>query len=273
MKKIVLPVEAANYPADCLNLVRQLNRCNPVMLTVAIVPDLDYASLWTVPGGFPTASYLAEVSSEEIEAIDKNDRRIEEFCKEEKIRHIIRKDQFDFALQEICKESRFADLVLISSQHFFENISAAQPNAYMKEMLQHAECPALLVPHGARPPEEVVLAYDGSPSSMFAIREFAHLFPEWCGVPVTVVRLSDKDDPIPDADFLREWLAQHFFNVKLLKLPLEKSEFLGNWMWSKKNPWLVAGSFGRSGWSQVFAKSFITETIRRPSYPVFLAHV
>lgn len=272
MKKIVLPIEAGSYPAECLDLVRQLNRCAPVMLTAAIVPDVDYASLWAVPGGFATASYLAEVSSEAIEAINKNSERIGDFCLEENIRHIVRKDQFDFALQEIRKESRFADLVLISSRHFFENISADQPNAYMKEMLQNAESPVLLVPDGARMPEHIVLAYDGSPSSVFAIRQFVYLFPEFRDRPVSVVYLSEKDEPIPDGKFLHEWLGQHFFTVELLKLPIDKSDFLQSWMWSKKDPWLVSGSFGRSGWSQAFSKSFITESIRRPVYPVFLAH-
>jgi hypothetical protein len=274
MKKIVLPIEGGSYPADCLDIAGQLNRVSPLLLTAAIVPDVDYASLWTAPGGYATASYLAEVSSEEIEAITKTTARIKEFCRVQDIRNVIRKDQFDFALQEIRKESRFADLLLISSLYFFKNISAGQPNAYLKEMLQHSESPVLLVPEKPRLPEQVVLAYDGSASSVFAMRQFAYLFPEFCDRPVSVVFLSEKtDEAIPDSGFLLEWLGRHAYKVELLKLPMSKSNFLDTWMRDRKQPWLVAGSFGRSSWSEAFTKSFITESIKKPAYPVFLAHV
>jgi hypothetical protein len=274
MKKIVLPIEGGHYPAECLEIAGQLNTVQKLLLTAAIVPDVDYASLWSVPGGFATASYLAEVSSQEIEAITKTTARIKEFCNEHDIPHIVRKDQFDFALQEVRKESRFSDLVLISGRHFFENVSAAQPNAYMKEMLQHAESPVLLVPEKPRLPEQLVLAYDGSASSVFAMRQFVYLFPEFCDRAVSVVYLSGKqDEPIPDAKFLHEWLARHVYNFEFLKLPMGKSDFLNTWMRNRKAPWLIAGSFGRSSWSQAFSKSFITESIRKAAYPVFLAHV
>jgi hypothetical protein len=274
MKKIVLPIESGQYPTDCLDIAGQLNMVSKLQLTAAIVPDVDYASLWSVPGGFATASYLAEVSSDEIEAITETTARIKEFCKEQGIRNIVRKDQFDFGLQEIRKESRFADLLLLSGRHFFENINADQPNAYLKEILQHSESPVLLVPENPKLPEQVVLAYDGSASSVFAMRQFVYLFPEFCDRPVSVVHLSDKkDDPIPDEGFLLEWLGRHAYKVELLKLPISKSGFLNSWMRERKQPWLVAGSFGRSSWSEAFTKSFITESIRKPAYPVFLDHV
>lgn len=274
MNKIVLPIEGGQYPADCLDIAAQLNKVSPLLLTAAIVPDVDYASLWSVPGGFATASYLAEVGSDEIEAITETTARIKNFCKDQDIRNVVRKDQFDFALQEIRKESRFADLLLISSLNFFKNISAAQPNAYLKEMLQHSESPVLLVPEKPKLPEQVIFAYDGSASSVFAMRQFAYLFPEFCDRAVSVVHLSDKkEDTIPDAGFLLEWLGRHAYQMELLKLQIGKSEFLNNWMLERKQPWLVAGSFGRSSWSEAFTRSFITESIRKPAYPVFLAHV
>jgi hypothetical protein len=274
MKKIVLPIESANYPADCLDMAAQLNNVSKLLLTTAIVPDSDYASRWAAPHGFAPASYLAEVSSREIGEMTKTTAHIEEFCADRHIRFIVRQDQFNFALQEIRKESRFADLLLLSGRHFFENISADQPNAYMKELLQHAESPVLLVPEKPTLPEQLVLAYDGSPSSVFAMRQFVYVFPELCDRAVSVVHLNDKkDEPLPDAEFLLEWLESHVGKVELLKLPIGKSEFLNTWMQGRKAPWLIAGSFGRSGWSEAFSKSFITESIRKPAYPLFLAHL
>ncbi|HTR28252.1 MAG TPA: hypothetical protein VMH27_03220 [Puia sp.] len=274
MKKIVLPVESGQYPADCLEIAAQLNSVSKLLLTTTIVPDSDYASRWAVPHGFAPASYLAEVSSVEIEAISNTTARIKEFCTGRNIENIVRKDQFNFALQEIRKESRFADLLLVSGRHFFENISADQPNAYMKEMLQHAESPVLLVPGKPFLPEQLILAYDGSPSSVFAMRQFVYVFPELCDRAVSVVHLNEKrDEPVPDAEFLIEWLERHVGGLEVLNLPIGRSEFLNTWMQGRKAPWLIAGSFGRSSWSEAFSRSFITDSIRKPAYPVFQAHV
>jgi hypothetical protein len=37
-----------------------------------------------------------------------------------------------FALEELQKESRFADLMILSSELFYDNISKDQPNDYLK---------------------------------------------------------------------------------------------------------------------------------------------
>ncbi|HXD78584.1 MAG TPA: hypothetical protein VN616_12290 [Puia sp.] len=273
MKKIVMPIEAAHYPGECLAIAAGLNQLSPVMLTAAVVPDLDYASLWTVPGGFVTAEHLAELSSDEIAAIDRNNHRIEAFCSEHRIPCIIRRDQFDFALQEIRKESRFADLLLISSRHFFENISADQPNAYMHEILHHSGSTVLLLPDEPVLPDELVFAYDGSDASLRAIRQFVYLFPELCSRRVTIVHLSrNKGEPIPDAAFLKEWLTGHFREIELLELAMDKKEFFASWMAGRAHPWLIAGSYGRSDWSQLLSESFAAEAIRHPGYPIFMAH-
>ncbi|HLI93012.1 MAG TPA: universal stress protein, partial [Puia sp.] len=152
--------------------------------------------------------------------------------------------------------------------------SADQPNAYMEEILRHGESPVLLLPDGSGLPNQLVMAYDGSASSVHAIRQFVYLFPELCDRPVTVVNLVENPaGPMPDSGLLYEWLVQHFKGVALLQLPMTTEDFLVTWMGDKDAPWLIAGSYGRSGWSQLFAKSFVAESIRRPAYPVFLAHL
>ncbi|MCF3107661.1 hypothetical protein LL912_02600 [Niabella sp. CC-SYL272] len=44
-------------------------------------------------------------------------------------------------------------------------------------LLQVAECPVVVVSDQTPDIEEIVLTYDGSASSLFAFRRFAHLFP------------------------------------------------------------------------------------------------
>jgi hypothetical protein len=272
MKKIVLPFEGRHFPEDVLEMLSQLNILSPVLLTAAFVPEVDYAQLWSLAAGAGAATYLAEVDDED-EMIRNNTARLDDWCKRHNLRYVAHTDRFDFALQAIRKESRFTDLLALSTRHFFENISSDQPNVYMKEILHMAQCPILLVPEKACLPGHIVLAYDGSVSSIHAIRQFTYLFPELCHTTATLVYLSEKKEEVfPDESFISELAAQHFKDLRIQKLEMSAENFFGEWIADKPQPWLVTGSYGRSGWSQLFAKSFAMATLKQPSIPVFIAH-
>ncbi len=190
MKKIVLPFEGDNYPESALDLVRRINIGTPVVLTTVFVPEVDYAQLWTASAGVMANTYVPTVDEDLV--VRKNSARVQEFCVEHGIQLVLHTDRFDFALAAIRKESRFADLLLISSQHFFDTITDKQPNVYMKEMLNTAECPVLMASENCGLPGEIILAYDGSPASVHAIRQFSYLFEDLCDTPTALVYLADK---------------------------------------------------------------------------------
>jgi hypothetical protein len=211
--------------------------------------------------------------ADEDEVIEKNGSALKDFCREHAIRYIVREDRLDFALPSIRKETRFADLMVLSSRHFFENINNIQPNAYMQEMLHSAECPVLLLPEKSDLPQTIILTYDGSASAAYAIKQFVYLFPELSHVPAILVFASEKsDDPFPDGKLIEELVAQHFKDLSLVKLDMSPREFFNNWITGKENPWLITGSYGRSELSLLFSRSFITETIKEHKIPVFIAH-
>ena len=61
---------------------------------------------------------------------------------------------------------------------FYENIGIHSSYDYLKDVLHDVACPVLLVPEKFDFPESVILAYDGSEESVYAIKQFAYLFPE-----------------------------------------------------------------------------------------------
>ena len=271
MKKLLLPFEGGRYPQELLDFVGALQGVGRVLLTAAFMPESDYLSMVGIGEPPVSAPYACYADKDRMLVYNRN--RLEQFCGKLGIKLTVHVDREDFALPCLRRESRYADLALLNSTHFFEDLDKDQPNAWMKDMLHRSECPVLLMPDKPSLPGEVILAYDGSAASVFAIRQFAYLFPEFCGVQATLVYIND--DPaakIPEEEAIRELCGMHFKKFRVLKLRMRSAEFYHTWIGMMTNPWLVTGSFGRSALSEVFTKSFSTELIVQHRVPVFVAH-
>lgn len=272
MKKILIPFEGASFPQEQLDFARELDALSPILLTAAFVPEVDYAQLWNASGGVAAAVYVPEAPDLDI-VIERNSGRVRDFCARHNIRVSIHSDRMDFALPAIRKEARFADLLAVSATHFFDVISARQPNAYMKEILHQAECSIILLPENPMMPSEVVLTYDGTGSSVYAIKQFAYLFPELATVRTSLVHLRErKDDDLPDRQLIEEIAFEHFKNLRVLDLAIRPEDFFDTWIAAQQQPWLVAGSYGRSDLSRMMSGSFISQMIRAHKVPLFIAH-
>jgi hypothetical protein len=270
MKKILLPLTGDHYPQDLLDFVGRLHAQAPVLVTAAALPVSDYAGMLEaeLPGAVPGTN-----EGDEEQRARRQCRKVERACEDMGIPCKMHLDLEDFALPCLRKESRYADLMLLDSRHFFEERDSGQPNAWMKDTLHRSECPVLLLPGKTTLPGEVILTYDGSAESVFAIKEFAHLFPEFHTVQTTLVYINDETDArIPEESSIRELGRLHFKKFRVLNLRMKSTEFFDNWVGMMTNPWLVTGSFGRSALSQLFRGSFSDALIRRHQVPVFVAH-
>ena len=111
------------------------------------------------------------------------------------------------------------------------------------------------------------MAYDGSDSAVFAIKQFAYLFPELCGNETLLVYAREKkDSQFPDENNTEELAKQHFKNLDLLKLRINAKKYFTSWLIEKKKALLIGGSFGRSPASEMFRKSFVDEVIANHSF-------
>ncbi|HVW59072.1 MAG TPA: hypothetical protein VHC48_03520 [Puia sp.] len=272
MKKIAIPFEGNHFPQESLQLIRKLNELSPVWLSAVFVPEVDYSALWTMAGGIAGAVFVPETPDED-EMAKLHGARLEEFCRAYSIRLTMHKDRLDFALPLIRKEALFSDVMLLSGRRFFDNIDSRQPNSYMKDILHTAGCPVLLLPDRVYLPENIVFAYDGTPASVTAIKQFTRLFPEFTGKEVTIVHLDgDKATPLPDQEYIEELASAYFTHPRLLNLRIDHRDFFSTWLPARERPWLVTGAYGRSEMSQLFNRSFIAALIREHRIPIFIAH-
>ncbi len=248
MKKILLAFDGTHFSEGAFEFARRLNEEEPILLTGVFVPLVNYASLWSYASASAAtgAPVIPLLEDDEIEEVQNNIERFKALCVKHNIESRIHRDYTDFALPELKKETRYADLLILGSQIFYGNIGAAEPNDYLKDMMEIAECPVLVVPEKFTFPESNILAYDGSESSVYAIRQFAYLFPGFTSNKTLLIYIDDSEKPIPDESYIKELAGRHFSDLTIAKLELlQKNIFQPGSMIKKNCCWYAARMGGR----------------------------
>jgi len=275
MKKAIIPFDGAHFSIGAMEFATKLNEAERILLSGVFLPQMDYANLWAFSGGAMAGPvFVPFVEDSDVELIEKNIERFRSICESNDINYRIHKNILETPIPELRNESRFADLLIIGSEAFYENMGTDEPNPYFKDTLRQAECPVVIVPESFTFPESVVLSYDGSASSVYAIKQFAYIFPELTNKSTLLVTVG-KDDTIqefPEESNIQELAARHFTDLTFMRVQLDPGKDFSTWLMYRKSTILVSGSFGRSAFSEFFKKSFISDVISTHRIPVFLAH-
>lgn len=273
MKKIILAFDGGNFSKGAFEIARQLNAKEPILLSGIFLPQIIFSSpLSYTKRSKGTPVYIPIFSEEEIEAIEKNIERFKMFCLSNRIEHRVHKDFDDFPLSELAKETRYADLLILGSEIFYEELDSIKPNFYLENALHHSECPAIVVPEKFNFPESVIITYDGGKNCVYAIKQFVYLFPELTNMRTLVLYCDNKNNEAPEKSNIEELLAKHFSDLAFFTVDTDFKKYFTAWTIKNPVPIVIAGSYGRSALSQLFKKSFITEIIIKYKTPVFIAH-
>jgi nucleotide-binding universal stress UspA family protein len=274
MKKISIPFDGSHFSEGAFRFANNLNHSEPVLLAGLFLPEISYPGMYGFTGWgvleIPALVSLLETDSDET--IEANIGRFKELCLKHSIEHRIHKGTEDFGLAQLQKESRYSDLLIIGSQLFYNN-NADKTEPYLTKLLHHSECPVLIVPENYEFPENIILAYDGTSSSVYAIKQFAYLFPALCKKSALLVYAgSEENKKIPDLQYIEELAARHFSDLTISALETEPSKYFDTWVGEGKAPLLVTGAYDRSALSQFFKESFAEKFISDYKMPLFVAH-
>jgi hypothetical protein len=273
MKKVILAFDGKNFSEAAFDFVKRINEESKILLTGVFLPQMNYSNLWSYADGIGAPMFVPSLDDEEIEQMELNVSRFENSCKKNDIEFRIRKDAENLALPELKKESRFADLLVIGEEKFYQDVRKGSTNHYVTDAIHEVECPVVLIPEKYHFPELNVLAYDGSESSVFAIKQFAYLFPEFSDNPTLLSYANDENNKaIPYEPYIEELAARHFSDLTVSKLDFDSKKYYATWIANKKSGIIVSGSLGRSTFSQMFKKSFISDVIMEHQVPIFIAH-
>ncbi len=273
MKKILLVFDGSNFSEAAFEFARRLNELHPILLTCAFLPHTELMQLWSYADAAASSLFMPAAKENEAAQLQEHIEHFTKQCKAANIDYRVHKDYFDFSLSELIKESRFADLVILGNETFYENNDTGISKSHLTDVLHDAKCPVLLVPENFKFPESIILSFDGSDDSIYAIKQFTYLFPELTDRETILVYASEVPDAaLPEKNLTEELLSIHFSNLSFYTLEANPGEYFGTWLSEKKSTMLVSGSYGRSRLSALFRKSFAASIIEARQLPIFIAH-
>src|SRR6476660_327655 len=101
MKKILLAFDGTNFSEGAFEFVRRLNELQPVLVTAAFMPQVDYANLWSYSVGVAGGMVIPLVEDEDTTLVQKNIKHFEELCQLNNIKFRVHKNFYGFAMAEL----------------------------------------------------------------------------------------------------------------------------------------------------------------------------
>lgn len=272
MKKIIFACDGKNFSKGAFEFVKWLQTQEPVSISGLFFSSVDYERYMSTSFE-PAIDYLQELEEEQQEIAMLSVKKFEEECQLNGIEYTIH-DEISTADRDfLIQETRFADLLVISEELFYAQSDASQPNPLMQRILRKAECPVIAVPEAFKKVDNLIAAYNGDLSCMFALKQFAYMFPAWKNMKMNIVYLEKGDDiEMPYFDYLKEYAGKHFYNLNFERLPFESKTRFMEWAAKYPDSLLIAGAFDRSDISLAFKESFARKIIHEHVMPVFITH-
>ena len=206
------------------------------------------------------------------ELVEKNIDFFKQACERHAASYAVHRHGGDPAA-EILQESRFADLLVVDAETSFHKSFERSPTAFVKDTLAAAECPVIIAPDNFEGIEEIVFTWDGSKSSMFAIKQFCYLFPKLEDRKVTLLKVDKaKHTEEKDKAPLKEWLSSHYSCIGFETLEGDTATELLGYLLKKKKVFIVMGAYGRTMLSRFFKQSRAEIVIKTITQAIFIAH-
>lgn len=276
MKKVIIALDGQHFPKGAFEFAKYINQLDEILLAGVFLSPVDYSILLAYSGSGEGLAYMPEslLKHDDTEMINRNIQLFEEACKADGMHYRIHRDNDLKAIASLLEETRFADLLLISTELFYKNIDSTQPNYYLEEILKKTECPVVLVPENFHEPKQLILTYDGGESSVFAIKQFTYLFPEMLQKESLLLSLSESsDDELPEEySMITELMGPHYPNLQVENLHVSNKRYFTEWLTDQPESFIVMGAFSRSLFSLLFRKSFARDVIRNIRMPIFISH-
>ena len=207
-----------------------------------------------------TEEYSGEnISISDNEIIDNNIKILKDECNATGILFTADKD---VPISQLIENTWEADLLIADSKF-----------GLLENVLPHIHCPAFLVSRNEMP-QAVVLMYNDSASSQFAIEKYILLLPEFKTL-ITYMLSVNSETPGNTANekYLEEKLQTHFKNPVLKMLHGNVANEMKNFIDGLPGHIIVVmGAFGRSAVSMFFHQSLANSFLDKNKVSLFIAH-
>jgi hypothetical protein len=278
MEKILLAIDAINPDKNALEFACYLGRLTKSKIIGVFLENLvaEERPVLKKMHGMTYVDWELDKESDEhkakMEEIEKSISFFKNGCVNREVSYRVHRDR-GIPVSELVAESRFADLLVIDAQTSFNKQFEGNPTEYVRDVLKKAECPVIIAPENFERVDEIIFAYNGSASSVFAIKQFTYLFPQLHNKKVSIIQVNDTGEwNDPDKYKFREWLNEHYADLHFEALKGETNAKLLDHLIGRENVILIMGAYGRSALSQFFKRSRADLLIKIVSHPIFITH-
>ena len=278
MKKILLAIDGLQISMNALDFACYIARLTRSKITGVFLENLvgDQRHALKEKQIIPSLSFEIDTDFAEIEnktrEIEKNIDFFKQACIRREATFDIHRDRGTPA-KEMIEESRFADLLIIDAETTFNKRFEGTPTEFVKETLVHAECPVIVSPKSFESIDEIIFTYDATRSSVFAIKQFCYLLPELRDKKATLLGVVPGDEnTIRQKHQVNEWMKIHYANCECKVMHGEIKDQLFSYLLSRRNAFVVMGSYGRKLVSSLFKKSAADVVVETTDLALFIAH-
>jgi hypothetical protein len=278
MEKILLAIDAYNPDKNAIEFACYLGRLTKSKITGTFLENVTAGQKVVLQNGSETVNEDQDADDywiqnlARIERIEKNIRFFRQKCAAEEVLCRVHRDR-GFPATELIEESRFADLIVIDSGFSMNTHSEGSPTDFVNDILKNAECPVVLAPENFNGINEIIIAYNGSASSVFALKQFTYLFPELGDKKITAVQVNETGRWEEEGKHnFSEWLRIHYKNVHFEALKGDTERALFDYLVKRKGVLLVMGAYGRNALSQFLKHSRAELLIKNLTQPIFITH-
>jgi nucleotide-binding universal stress UspA family protein len=178
-------------------------------------------------------------------------------------------------VEHLIDRSLLADLLIVSQPANLVRRSRQQPMAIVGDLVIHAPCPVLMVPHGCVGMNlhgPAMIAWNGSAEAAHAIRLSLPLLRRAREVHLVEVGDSEQGLSVQEA---RNWFSRHGINVDVHEWPAKGrriSVALQHAAAELSACYLVMGAYGHSRLRETVLGGVTKELIASAALPVLLVH-
>ncbi len=270
MKKIISAFDALKLSDSTKDYSLYLAKELPAIITGIFVEDQTQHNADTL------VRTIGE--TKKINASHKKDRKevikaFETSCKEARINYAVFRDN-QAPIHELLHESIYADLLVINVNETFTQYPTVPPARSIRQLLAETQCPVFIAPEVYKPVNKIILLYDGSPSSVYAIKIFNYLFKNINQLEIEVVSVKPNDDDllISNGRLIREFMNRQYPQATYTMLNGKPEEAIPEYIARQKdNAIVVMGGYQRSSVLRSFKVTLTDALMRNLKSPLFIA--
>ncbi len=277
MNKIIAAFDGLKFSTPNMEMAIQVAKSTNAHLTGIFLDDRTYTSYRIYE--LVLEDGVSESKLKQYRSRDTQNRLhaaalFEEHCQAAQLEFNVHHDK-NVALQELLHESIFSDLLIVNRNESFTHHEEKYPTRFIRDLLSDTQCPVLLTPENTIPIEKIIFLYDGDPASVYAIKMFNHLFPQYQSYPAELftVKRPDSNVHLPDHKLVKEFMKRHYTHLDYtVKIGDASEEIVNHLQAETQHCCVVLGAYRRTMMSRWFRSSMADALIQHFDFPLFIAH-